>query len=180
MSLALVKGRNVTSFLQDSRGFRIDTALTDAEVQSATEDVVSAAIDVLRRDELRKTHQHQDQYLYQQQQGSQREMQSIRGFQRSRHYTVDNVPKPTVKINDGDGFGCGIFGASDNSSFRCKMNSSMCGTTTRLDSMTDLFLERSRARLQSRLADIARPIARPITQLLNDSSLKNNLFPSCG
>lgn len=82
---------------------------SDAEVQSATEEIVSAAIDAL--------HQNDKVQLQQQQQ------RQTSPLTRSRRHTIDS-----------------LHGAANAANNNCH--------TSRLDAMTDLFLEQSLARIQ--------------------------------
>ena len=164
-------------------------SLTDAEVQSATEGVVSAAINALKRNEILEAKQRNKLSEAKFQQRQQVQQARHRKIKRSRRHTVDNVPRPYVRFGD-DRIGglvggeiCGeVLGGSGNFSSYRPINSS--SATSCLDAMTERFLKRSMARLRSRPAGILGPTA---TQLpttlfqcpglsLSDKSGRDNLF----
>mmetsp|Transcript_12822 Transcript_12822/g.27188 ORF Transcript_12822/g.27188 Transcript_12822/m.27188 type:complete len:1118 (-) Transcript_12822:127-3480(-) len=130
-------------------------APSDEDVKMATEDVVSAALDALRRGEASQQQQEQQQQMFQQGLNHQRPRHRgphPRSFKRSRRHTVDHVPSIIAGANS-------VFpdaaSASAASGVPPAMN--LTSTTSSLDAMTEQFLERSRARLSGRPMGISVP-----------------------
>ncbi|KAL7466326.1 hypothetical protein ACHAXS_006624 [Conticribra weissflogii] len=132
-------------------------APSDEDVKMATEDVVSAALDVLRRGEAAQQQQQEQQQIFQTQLQLNQQRPQQRGprprcFQRSRRHTVDHVPSNMGGMNSG-------FANTTSSSTTVGAQHAMNPTSASmsLDAMTEEFLERSRARLSGRPMGISAP-----------------------